>query len=508
MTLVEKYDYLERYDKKNIQEYISLFMEDIDNDCVLLEKLFSFFEYASKIEGDIYLRELSFIANKYYDKCPYYNKKYEFVYINLVYSYSAGEYSQLFFLVSKIDNMETPPSLILSSYIMQINILNYLNMMNEAENCINYILGSYFCKEANPYLQCVFYINSLSIFIKKENISRVNEFWSLINSILNNHDSIFKIKDCEIVVKTIKFYYDIFFTKKGVLQLSLRKLATEFKEFILSTRITSITINEDSDLYIDILHLLDDTLDSLSKYEICIKLISEKQYIKRDLINFYNYLLESENVYYFNNPTDIKNHMDALYFYYKDKQQGYIQTLKETLRLNMVEQKLSILESKYNVDILTECYNKNFLFEKENEILNYGCLIYFDLDGFKKVNDTYGHNVGDIYLKEFSKILFNGFSKEENLLFRFGGDEFIVISRNSLNEVIRIIQNMSFVGTQTKILNNDNITIRFSCGIYEVKNRITVKEAMLYADAAMYNCKAKRQLNKNINYYIYKEDLQ
>ena len=46
MTLVEKYDYLERYDKKNIQEYISLFMEDIDNDCVLLEKLFSFFEYA------------------------------------------------------------------------------------------------------------------------------------------------------------------------------------------------------------------------------------------------------------------------------------------------------------------------------------------------------------------------------------------------------------------------------------------------------------------------------
>ncbi len=51
-------------------------------------------------------------------------------------------------------------------------------------------------------------------------------------------------------------------------------------------------------------------------------------------------------------------------------------------------------------------------------------ILYLDLDNFKKVNDTYGHAIGDIVLKDFSNILLS-YQNEENCFYRVGGDEFI-----------------------------------------------------------------------------------
>ena len=84
-------------------------------------------------------------------------------------------------------------------------------------------------------------------------------------------------------------------------------------------------------------------------------------------------------------------------------------------------------------DSLTSVYNRNY-FEKiindidvENE--NYGVLIC-DVDALKLVNDTFGHHMGDEYLKTISSILRNYFVKDE-LIARIGGDEFAVIIPNS-----------------------------------------------------------------------------
>lgn len=56
-------------------------------------------------------------------------------------------------------------------------------------------------------------------------------------------------------------------------------------------------------------------------------------------------------------------------------------------------------------------------------------LIFIDIDNFKYVNDTYGHDAGDALLKEFSKIII-GMKIEDSLLIRYGGDEFILVKNN------------------------------------------------------------------------------
>jgi len=83
---------------------------------------------------------------------------------------------------------------------------------------------------------------------------------------------------------------------------------------------------------------------------------------------------------------------------------------------------------KANHDLLTGVYNRNF-FEKQikyylKEEIDI-CIVFIDIDNFKYVNDTFGHEMGDYVLKEFAKIL-KDFFKGADVISRYGGDEFVV----------------------------------------------------------------------------------
>ena len=70
----------------------------------------------------------------------------------------------------------------------------------------------------------------------------------------------------------------------------------------------------------------------------------------------------------------------------------------------------------------------NFQFSK-----TYGrplSVIYFDLDHFKKVNDTYGHNAGDFILSELSKLV-KSIVRKDDIFCRFGGEEFVILLPNT-----------------------------------------------------------------------------
>ena len=86
-------------------------------------------------------------------------------------------------------------------------------------------------------------------------------------------------------------------------------------------------------------------------------------------------------------------------------------------------------------DVLTGLYNRNYfemIFEKEmkrakRDTKELG-VIMFDIDFFKQFNDTYGHQEGDIALREVSKILNNRTSRSYDYAFRLGGEEFVVVT--------------------------------------------------------------------------------
>ena len=93
---------------------------------------------------------------------------------------------------------------------------------------------------------------------------------------------------------------------------------------------------------------------------------------------------------------------------------------------------IKVLEDKASKDALTNLFNKgkfNDVLTKEIELSKATksplCVIFLDIDHFKIVNDTYGHEAGDYVLIELSKILINAVRKGD-FVARWGGEEFVI----------------------------------------------------------------------------------
>jgi diguanylate cyclase (GGDEF)-like protein len=93
-------------------------------------------------------------------------------------------------------------------------------------------------------------------------------------------------------------------------------------------------------------------------------------------------------------------------------------------------------ENKAEKDVLTDAYNRlrfeKFLSAEIARSLRYHIpfsLIYYDIDKFKRINDTYGHDVGDQVLKDVTRIVRQN-TRNSDILIRWGGDEFIIILAN------------------------------------------------------------------------------
>jgi len=103
------------------------------------------------------------------------------------------------------------------------------------------------------------------------------------------------------------------------------------------------------------------------------------------------------------------------------------------VKIRSLEQELSEAKKASREDALTKLYNKRALDEfldiREGEFKRYEkpySVVFFDIDHFKQVNDTYGHEAGDIVLKGFAK-LFKEVARSVDLVGRYGGEEFLAI---------------------------------------------------------------------------------
>lgn len=136
--------------------------------------------------------------------------------------------------------------------------------------------------------------------------------------------------------------------------------------------------------------------------------------------------------------------------------------------------------------------------KKAKEII---ALAIIDLDNFKSVNDTEGHNTGDLLLQEVATKL-AGCVRQEDTVARFGGDEYIIILRNikAQSQAQKVIKKILLTLQPPYTINNKKIPIKASIGIamgpFDGKDVMTL---MKHADIAMYQ--AKKLGGNTFNFY-------
>ena len=128
-------------------------------------------------------------------------------------------------------------------------------------------------------------------------------------------------------------------------------------------------------------------------------------------------------------------------------------------------------------------------------------IMFIDLDGFKAVNDTYGHHMGDLVLKDVAKRLRHAI-RSTDLVTRVGGDEFMVIIYNAIDRaMIEALAGKIIASIQLPMkINGVTINIGASVGISTYPDQSeNISELKTFADQAMY--KAKRSGKNNFKFF-------
>ncbi len=165
------------------------------------------------------------------------------------------------------------------------------------------------------------------------------------------------------------------------------------------------------------------------------------------------------------------------------------------------------IERDRDTDPLTLLYNKaavNREIAKHLKTGGTGVLMFADLDNFKKVNDTYGHAVGDDVLHEFGDCVRRVF-RHTDILGRFGGDEFIIFLPNPIEDDIVSARAQNLLDLMNENIKIDDESIDFHASIGVAKcpqDALELDDLMKKADDALYYAKKHGK-----NMFMYYENL-
>lgn len=190
------------------------------------------------------------------------------------------------------------------------------------------------------------------------------------------------------------------------------------------------------------------------------------------------------------------------------KKIGAVETLQDVTSQKKYEAKL---EFQANHDALSGLANRNLLTDRLNQSIAHAsrdkrrlAVLFIDLDNFKTVNDTLGHNVGDQLIQNTAKKI-KSVIRTGDTVARFGGDEFVVLLFAPENEeyVSNVVQRISQEVTTSYSHKEQVITVGSSIGIAMFPENGHTSETLLKnSDRAMYQAKAS---NKG-GFFFFSED--
>lgn len=173
----------------------------------------------------------------------------------------------------------------------------------------------------------------------------------------------------------------------------------------------------------------------------------------------------------------------------KEKREELLATKKDEERIWLVA----------FTDTLTGCYNRQYaqeVFRDLEEAETEAVVCFVDLDGLKTVNDNYGHQKGDNYLLTAVQYIGSAVRKDQDYMFRYGGDEFVLLFEGITPETVDF--RIRKVQKEMQKLSNTRelpFLLSISYGIASRSEAKNLEETVLLADKRMYEQKQKKKVH-------------
>ena len=290
------------------------------------------------------------------------------------------------------------------------------------------------------------------------------------------------------------FVHYIFITKYSTLLLSLRKFTVIFLDILALT--LSIIILGEQGLFLlpfYILIVMESGVNFGLGYFYFTISLSSLSWILLILYSEY-WMLHSDTVAVFAITTFL---IPLVYLKKMMHMHEKQEMLHETLRYS---------DYDANYDTLTGLANRKYYDTYMKELLKekaFFALLFIDLNKFKSINDTHGHDVGDEVLMEVSKRLTLSIA-EEDMLARLGGDEFVIITKRKKVFLDKFIEKLEQITIGDHQVGDVTVRIELSIGVSlfpdDSKSETFLRK---YADEAMYVAKKRAD-----DYHVFYEELK
>ncbi len=165
--------------------------------------------------------------------------------------------------------------------------------------------------------------------------------------------------------------------------------------------------------------------------------------------------------------------------------------------IESLQEELNLVKKEKSTDYLTSVLNRRAYqeevekIEKKYEIFNSSyAIVFYDIDHFKKINDTHGHSCGDDVLKTFGKVL-DKLTRKEDTIARYGGEEFIaLVNYDKEKELYKYIKRVKSLIESTEFkYENITINLKFSAGVSFRAKYKDYLETKKKADDLLYKAK-------------------
>ncbi len=159
-----------------------------------------------------------------------------------------------------------------------------------------------------------------------------------------------------------------------------------------------------------------------------------------------------------------------------------------------------LLKEMAQNDSLCQTYNRQYSLQLLSEVFNEAhkaglplCVLLMDIDGFKIINDNYGHSSGDIVLAKVAAIA-KSEMRELDILGRYGGDEFVIgLVHTNFEAALMLAERIrtAIADTEIAVLNIAPIKVSVSIGVRCLQSEMTLDELINNADKKLYEAKSK-----------------